>query len=175
MNAPRVQEGDVASARGWVTVALLLLAATLVSMLLDQHVALMSQAMVYVLAVVIASYRLRWIESAVCAVGAVTALNFFFVPPRWTLVVENRELFIGLATMLVLALVISHLATRLRRESEMARQSERRARQLQGGARSMLPTTSKKPTVAAMEEVRRGLVPYEDTAIQKMLPALAEE
>ena len=52
----------------------------------------------------------------------------------------------------------------------------KRARQLQGGARSMLPTTSKKPTVAAMEEVRRGLVPYEDTAIQKtMLPLLAEE
>lgn len=131
MNAPTVREGGVASARGWVTVALLLLAATLVSMLLDQHVALMSQAMVYVLAVVIASYRLRWIESVACAVGAVTALNFFFVPPRWTLVVENRELFIGLATMLVLALVISHLATRLRRESEMARLSERRARQLQ--------------------------------------------
>lgn len=38
----------------------------------------------------------------------------------------------------------------------------KRARQLQGGARSLLPTTSKKPTVAAMEEVRRGLVPYED-------------
>ena len=36
----------------------------------------------------------------------------------------------------------------------------KRARQLQGGARSMLPTTSKKPTVAAMEEVRRGLVKY---------------
>jgi DNA-directed RNA polymerase subunit omega len=51
----------------------------------------------------------------------------------------------------------------------------KRARQLQGGARSMLPTTSKKPTVAAMEEVRRGLVSYEDTAIQKIQPALAEE
>jgi DNA-directed RNA polymerase subunit omega len=38
----------------------------------------------------------------------------------------------------------------------------KRARQLQGGARSFLPTTSKKPTVAAMEEVRRGLVPYVD-------------
>lgn len=38
----------------------------------------------------------------------------------------------------------------------------KRARQLQGGARSLLPTTSKKPTVTAMEEVRRGLVPYED-------------
>jgi DNA-directed RNA polymerase subunit omega len=51
----------------------------------------------------------------------------------------------------------------------------KRARQLQGGARSFLPSTSKKPTVAAMEEVRRGLVPYEDSAIQKMLPVLAEE
>lgn len=51
----------------------------------------------------------------------------------------------------------------------------KRARQLQGGARSMLPTTSKKPTVAAMEEVRRGLVPYEDIAIEKMLPAIATE
>ncbi|HBY58453.1 MAG TPA: DNA-directed RNA polymerase subunit omega [Solibacterales bacterium] len=38
----------------------------------------------------------------------------------------------------------------------------KRARQLQNGARSFLPTTSKKPTIAAMEEVRRGLVKYED-------------
>ena len=41
----------------------------------------------------------------------------------------------------------------------------KRARQLQGGARSMLPTTSKKSTVAAMEEVRRGLVPYDDPGL----------
>ena len=38
----------------------------------------------------------------------------------------------------------------------------KRARQLQNGARSFLPTTSKKPTIAAMEEVRRGLVKYDD-------------
>jgi len=38
----------------------------------------------------------------------------------------------------------------------------KRARQLQGGQRSLLPSTSKKPTVAAMEEVRRGLVEYVD-------------
>ena len=72
---------------------------------------LTSQAMIYVLAVVIASYKLDWVASAVCAVGAVTALNFFFVPPRWTFEVENQEHFIALGTMLVVALVISHLAT----------------------------------------------------------------
>jgi DNA-directed RNA polymerase subunit omega len=38
----------------------------------------------------------------------------------------------------------------------------KRARQLQNGSRPFLPTTSKKPTVTAMEEVRRGLVSYED-------------
>jgi DNA-directed RNA polymerase subunit omega len=38
----------------------------------------------------------------------------------------------------------------------------KRARQLQDGARSFLPTASRKPTVTAMEEVRRGLVKYYD-------------
>ncbi len=41
----------------------------------------------------------------------------------------------------------------------------KRARQLQSGARSFLPATSKKPTVTAMEEVRRGLVQYDDPSL----------
>ncbi len=38
----------------------------------------------------------------------------------------------------------------------------KRARQLQNGHRSVLPATNKKPTTLAMEEVRRGLIPYTD-------------
>ena len=38
--------------------------------------------------------------------------------------------------------------------------ASKRARQLQAGARPVLPTASKKPTIIAMEEVRRGLVKY---------------
>ena len=38
--------------------------------------------------------------------------------------------------------------------------SAKRARQLQNGQRSVLPATNKKPTVLAMEEVRRGLVEF---------------
>jgi DNA-directed RNA polymerase subunit omega len=44
----------------------------------------------------------------------------------------------------------------------------KRARQLQGGARPMLPTTSKKATVAAMEEVRRGMVSYNDPVLNAL-------
>lgn len=79
---------------------LLLAATTACGFLLDPYVSLTSQAMLYVLAVVIASYTLSWVESVVCAVGAVTALNFFFVPPRWSFEVESQEHFIAMTTML---------------------------------------------------------------------------
>jgi DNA-directed RNA polymerase omega subunit len=52
--------------------------------------------------------------------------------------------------------------------------SSKRARQIQAGARSYLPTTSKKPTVAAMEEVRRGLVDWNDPVRAAELAAQAE-
>jgi len=50
----------------------------------------------------------------------------------------------------------------------------KRARQLQGGQRSVLPATNKKPTTLAMEEVRRGLVPYTDLAQEEALLAQQE-
>jgi DNA-directed RNA polymerase subunit omega len=43
----------------------------------------------------------------------------------------------------------------------------KRARQLQGGQRSVLPSTSKKPTITAMEEVRRGLVSWADPSLME--------
>jgi DNA-directed RNA polymerase subunit omega len=51
----------------------------------------------------------------------------------------------------------------------------KRARQLQGGQRSVLPAANKKPTVLAMEETRRGLVPYEDlNKVEEELLPVAE-
>jgi DNA-directed RNA polymerase subunit omega len=47
----------------------------------------------------------------------------------------------------------------------------KRARQLQAGARPVLPTSSKKPTIIATEEVRRGLVKYSLTGPAPLEPA----
>ena len=47
----------------------------------------------------------------------------------------------------------------------------KRARQLQNGQRSVLPAANKKPTVLGMEEVRRGLVPWEDLNATEPQPA----
>lgn len=52
----------------------------------------------------------------------------------------------------------------------------KRARQLQDGARSFLPTTARKSTMTAMEEVRRGLVKYSDPSLDAQLdPPILEE
>jgi DNA-directed RNA polymerase subunit omega len=53
----------------------------------------------------------------------------------------------------------------------------KRARQLQGGQRPVLPTSSRKPTVIAMEEARRGLVKYETNvhpAVLDEVPLITE-
>ena len=136
---PATCPSDLAS---WSIVAVLLTGATAVGFLLDQHISLTSQAMVYVLAVVVAAYRLKWLQSVGCAVGAVTALNYFFVPPRWTFEVDSQEHLIALFTMLLVALVISHLASSLRWETEIAHLNLRRASQLQELASGLAAATT---------------------------------
>src|SRR5215203_3570450 len=116
--------------QGAFAVLALLLTATALCAVLDDEISLMSEAMVYLLAVVTASYLLSRLAAVVSAIGAVAALNFFFVPPRYTLAVEHREHLIALAAMLAVALLVSYLAAALKRESAAARESESRAAQL---------------------------------------------
>jgi two-component system sensor histidine kinase KdpD len=134
--------------RDWTVAALLLVAATAGGFLLDHHVSLTSQAMLYVLAVVVASYSLAWLPSVVVAVVAVTAFNFLFVPPRWTFEVDSRQHLIALLTMLLVALVVSHLAAALRSETETAHRNEQRARQLQALATDLSGTSTPRQAVA---------------------------
>ncbi|MDT8991200.1 DUF4118 domain-containing protein [Curvibacter sp. APW13] len=104
---------------------------TLAGLVLDSHTSLLSQAMLFVLGVVVVAYSQPWQASLGCALGAVAAFNFFFVPPRWTFQVESSENIVALATMSIVALVISHLSATLRRETQSAHSNAQRADQLQ--------------------------------------------
>src|SRR6187402_1149872 len=116
--------------RGALVAVALLAAATVACAVLDHAISLMSQAMIYLLAVVAASYLLPRLAAVGSAIGAVAALNFFFVPPRYTLTVEHHEHLIALVAMLAVALLVSYLAAALKREAAAARESESRASQL---------------------------------------------
>lgn len=144
---PLPSEQRSRSARSWLSVFALLAAATAVSGWFDGEISLTSQAMIYLIVVVIAAYALERLAAVICAVAAVTAFNFFFVPPRYTLAVEHHEHLIALAAMLLVGLLVSYLAGGLRRESEAARQGERRARELRMLAAEIAETTTETDAV----------------------------
>ena len=98
--APSLGPTNARKAREAWTACGLLAAATVVNLLLERYVSVTSQAMIYVLAVVLASYTLAWVPSLFCAIAAVTLLNFFFIPPRYTFQVEAQENLFALFAML---------------------------------------------------------------------------
>lgn len=144
-------------------------AATALAAVLDPHVSLTVLAMVYLVAVVGVAYRSSRTASAATAVLAVAALNFFFVPPRWTLSVESPEHLLTLAALLGVALLVSSLSARLRSAAEQARRRERRARELQQFA----------GTLAALDDeagiVRAGLDTLHAAGVVTLAVALRED
>lgn len=128
--------------RAWLILLFLLSMATLLSFLLGPYVSFTSQAMLFVLVVTIAAYQLDRLQSVVGAVVSVLLLNFFFVPPTWTFHVEQSEHLIALGTMLIVALTINQLTTRLKLETVQAHLNEQRARQLQELAIQLAVTES---------------------------------
>ncbi|QDL53814.1 ATP-binding protein [Rhodoferax aquaticus] len=132
----------------WLAALLILGGATAIGFLADTHTSLTNQAMVYVLAVVFAAYALRWEQSVACAVGAVGAFNFFFVPPRWTFEVASHDHLLTVGAMLLVALLVNHLVAKLRDETFAARINETRALQLQTLAQVLSNTESQEEVIA---------------------------
>lgn len=97
---------------------------------MDGGYSLASQAMAYLLAVVFSAFRFGRRDSVLTALCGVLALNFFFVPPRLTLDVENADYGFTLAALLLVSLVVSGLATQLKAQTAQAQLRERRAREL---------------------------------------------
>ncbi len=77
--------------------------------------------MLYLLVVVVAAAAWgRW--PAVAASGlSVVALNFFFVPPLYTLRVNQPEYFLTFLVLLVVGILVSELTTRLQAQVRLAR------------------------------------------------------
>ena len=104
--------------------------ATVAAWVMDGAYSLASQAMAYLLAVVYLAFQFGRRDALICSAASVVALNFFFIPPRYTLTVEHPDYLITLGALLLVSLVVSGLATRLQTETAQARKREDRARQL---------------------------------------------
>lgn len=108
--------------------------------------------MVYLLAVMVTATGCGRGPAVLVSVLSVLAFDFCFVPPRYSFTVDEVQYFVTFAVMLVVALVISQLAARLRQEAETARLQERQAAAMHGLSRQLAGTRGTESILKTAEQ-----------------------
>jgi two-component system, OmpR family, sensor histidine kinase KdpD len=114
--------------------------ATAIAWAMFPYFAVPNLIMVYLLGVIIVATRYGRGGSLLATLLSVAAFDFFFVPPYFTFAVSDTQYIVTFAVMLVVALVISSLAVRIRAQAESARERERRMASLYAMSRELAGT-----------------------------------
>jgi len=93
--------------------------------------------MLFLLAVVLIALRLGRGPAVVASFLSVALFDFFFVPPRFSLTVNDGQYLLTFGVMLAVALIVAHLVAGLRQQARHARLSEEGTRQLYQLARQL--------------------------------------
>ncbi len=115
-------------------------AITIVGAAMHGRFELSNIVMIYLLGVVIVAIRLGRGPSILAVALSVATFDFFFVPPYFSFAVSDTEYLITFAVMLVVGLVISTLAGRVRLQAKIAGYREQRASALYDMSREMAAT-----------------------------------
>ena len=111
--------------------ALLLVGAVTAGLLLfDRDAALNLVPVAYLIPVILAATRWGIWPATLASIASMVAADFFFFPPIYSLQVEDPQEAIDLLLFLVVALVSSNLASRLRQETKALRRQEQEMQQL---------------------------------------------
>jgi two-component system, OmpR family, sensor histidine kinase KdpD len=123
----------------------------------DLGLAEANKAIIFVLAAALVAARFGWGPGLATTIVGILLFDFFFVKPYLTFAVADAQYVITFAIMLAVALIISTLAGRLRRQVRVARARERRlealfrlSRELSGLAGPQQLAAAAQREVAAM-------------------------
>lgn len=94
------------------------------SMALFGVLALTDLVMVYLAGTMAVAARGKRGPAVFASLLAVLCFNFFFVPPRFTLAVANNQYLVTFVVMFAVAMIISHLALRVRTQADAAKRAE---------------------------------------------------
>ena len=123
---------------GWATAVVAL--ATGAAWLTLPFFELANLVMVYLLGLVVVATRYGRGPSLVASILSVAALDFFFVPPVFTFAVSDVRYLFTFVVMLVVGLVTSSLAARIRTQAEAAHLREQRTAALYAMSRELAST-----------------------------------
>ncbi len=104
------------------------------------YVDLPNLIMVYLLEVMVTAIHCGRGPAILNSVLSVMAFDVCFVPPRWSFTVEEVKYVVTFAVMFFTAMVISQLATVIRRQAEAARLQERQTSAMQALSQELAAT-----------------------------------
>jgi len=125
---------------------------TLVASALYPHFELATIVMLFMLTVVLLGVRWGRGPAIVAAVLNVALLDFFFVPPRFSLMVADIQYLLTFAVMLAVGVFIGQLAGNLRFQARVASHREARARTLYEFARDLAQLTTTSQVIEMAED-----------------------
>lgn len=129
---------------GYIETTLISAATTGLCFLLKPHLAPENLIMIYLVGVAVVATRNRPREAVLASVLSVLAFDFFFVPPYYTFRVSDTQYVLTFAIMLLVALLISSLALRLRSQATAAQAREKRTAALYELSRDLAQTRSRR-------------------------------
>jgi K+-sensing histidine kinase KdpD len=124
---------------------------TAVLLSLDYKLALNLVPIAYLIPVIIAATQWGVWPATLASIAGTAAADFFFLPPLYTFEVDDPQEAVDLMLFLVVALVSSNLASRLRRETEALRQREKEIQQLYEFSRRLAACFSVSDLISAIQ------------------------
>jgi two-component system sensor histidine kinase KdpD len=116
------------------------IACTVLAAIMFPYFSLTDLVMVYLLGATIAALRLGRGPAAMVAVVNTLAFDFLFVPPLYSLAVNNFKYVVTFGVMLAVALIIASLVASVRAQTRVAGARERRTSLLYGMSRELVST-----------------------------------
>lgn len=166
------REGGGGNGRGYVQTVLATAVATALAAGLLNVFDLANVVMVYLLVVVMLSIRYGRRAGILASVASVLAFDFFFVEPRLSFSVADTQYLFTFGMLLVVALIISQLASKLRFEARVATYRERRTRALYDLGRELAGALT---TESVLEISQRQLGALFQAHIRIFLPTREDE
>ena len=116
-------------ATGYLYSLFLVAVATIVCEFIRPYLVPTNMVMIYQLAVVIAAVKLGLRPAIATAFSGVLAFDFFFVPPRLTFSVADKEYLVTFSGFIVIGVIISSLVAKVREQSQEQARLSRLAEQ----------------------------------------------
>jgi two-component system sensor histidine kinase KdpD len=144
--SPRVQMRHIATALALVALTTVALAS------LQFETGLTHGSVIYLIPVVVAGMRWGIVPAVVASICGAIAAAYFFYPPLYSFRIKDPQEVLNLTLFMFVAVVISHLATRLKQQLELARQREIDMRDLYAFSRRLAVAFDVSDIHAAIED-----------------------